>query len=177
MDFNSMDFKKILSDVVSECLTGAIKDVKSELLKLDNNISSEIFGNSQAITIMNNELSHVKTQLQENTINIKDSMETIRDLKNITIGVDGQNGLRSRIIKLEEITKCHGEDYEEAQDEIKKEINQLKQWRAQIIGISIGLWLIGSIALGTIINFKINSLLQDEKSKQTKYEEVYDKKK
>jgi len=147
MQLTASDLKKI----INECLNNSTDKLQKELSRLNENLTSEIFGNSQSLTILGNEVNHIRTQVHENTTNLKDSMDSIRDLKNIAIGTDGQNGLRSRISKLEDFISRECDNNDDAVKVLKTEIEGIKQWKAKIIGITIGLWLIGSTMMGFLV--------------------------
>lgn len=147
MQLTASDLKKI----INECLDNSTDKLQKELSRLNENLTSEIFGNSQSLTILGNEINHIRTQVHENTTNLKDSMDSIRDLRNIAIGTDGQNGLRSRIGKLEDFISRECDNNDDAVKVLKTEIEGIKQWKAKIIGITIGLWLIGSTMMGFLV--------------------------
>ena len=147
MQLTASDLKKI----INECLDNSTDKLQKELSRLNENLTSEIFGNSQSLTILGNEINHIRTQVHENTTNLKDSMDSIRDLRNIAIGTDGQNGLRGRIGKLEDFISRECDNNDDAVKVLKTEIEGIKQWKAKIIGITIGLWLIGSTMMGFLV--------------------------
>lgn len=156
MELKKSDLITLIENIVNK----TNNKIYDELHQINKNINGSLVQNEKDIQLIESEVKHLK----ESCIKYAGDMEYIkndlRDLKSITIGADGSNGLRSKIKTLETDIDEFQCNQEHQGNELKKDINGLKYWKAKIIGISIGVSLIGSIITSMYIKYQVDKMTE-----------------
>ena len=93
-----------------------------------------------------------KQEEAKTELKIQDLERELRDLKHIMIGVDGENGLRSKIKETEYKIKELKEELIVNQKEVRKEIRDVANFQNKLLG--------GLVVISTVLEFFFSHILK-----------------